>query len=211
MNKKEFYQKIDDYGIDLDQYQIAIGYKTDEMYYRGVYNQDGTWYVYRVGDRNRFSSHVCTNEDDAFDSIYHSLLVDIRRAGLVNKSITEDVIQTPKLVVCDFLQKRFSMSNRVAENTWNDLKTQFDILNEVKYFALNDYFVPDKDCCHIQGYSAQDIYNKTYLTEIGAFGFLIYMRRHPEQAKKYLKDGMPIRIKDAMGYLAKDIGRDDEK
>lgn len=120
------------------------------------------------------------------------------------------VWDTWQKIFCDFLQKRFNMSGKTSENTWNDLKTRFDILNEVKYFALDGHFVPDKDCCNIQGYSAQDIYNKTYLTEIGAFCFLIYMRCHPEQANKYLKDGMPIRIKNGMGYLAKDVGKDDE-
>lgn len=124
-------------------------------------------------------------------NIYNALLVDIRRAGLVNQSITEDVIQTSKSYVCDFLQKKYSISKSDAEGTWEYLLYDFRILNEVKYFALNNDFVPAKNCCKIRGYSAQDIYEKTYLTEIGAYNYLIYLENHPEQSLKNLKNGLP--------------------
>lgn len=191
MNKEEFYKKLQEYGINLDAYQIAIGYKTDEMYYRGIYKDNGKWVAYRVGDRNRVSTSYKENEKDAYQYIYNALLVDIRRAGLVNQSITEDVIQTSKSYVCDFLQKKYSISKSDAEDTWEYLLYDFRILNEVKYFALNNDFVPAKNCCKIRGYSAQDIYEKTYLTEIGAYNYLIYLEKHPEQALKDLKNGLP--------------------
>lgn len=191
MTKEEFYKKLQDYGIDLDRYQIAIGYKTDEMYYRGIYKDNGKWVAYRVGDRNRVSTSYKENEKDAYQYIYNALLVDIRRAGLVNQSITEDVIQTSKSYVCDFLQKKYSISKSDVEDTWKYLLHDFRILNEVKYFVLTNKFVSEKHCVKIRGYSAQDIYKKTYLTEIGAFNYLIYLENHPEQALKSLKNGLP--------------------
>lgn len=191
MNKEEFYKKLQEYGINLDAYQIAIGYKTDEMYYRWIYKDNGKWVAYRVGDRNRVSTSYKENEKDAYQYIYNALLVDIRRAGLVNQSITEDVIQTSKSYVCDFLQKKYSISKSDAEDTWEYLLYDFRILNEVKYFALNNDFVPAKNCYRVEGYSAQDIFEKTYLTEIGAYNYLIYLENHPEQALKNLKNGLP--------------------
>ena len=47
------------------------------------------------------------------------------------------------------------------------------------------------DCYRVEGYSAQDIFEKTYLTEIGAYNYLIYLKEDPEQALKDLKDGLP--------------------
>lgn len=47
------------------------------------------------------------------------------------------------------------------------------------------------DCYRVEGFSAQDIYRKTYLTEIGAYNYLIYLRKYPKQALKDLKDGLP--------------------
>lgn len=183
MNKEEFYKKLQEYGINLDRYQIAIGYKTDEMYYRGIYKNNGKWVAYRIGDRNRVSTSYKENEKDAYQYIYNALLVDIRRAGLVNQSITEDVIQTSKSYVCDFLQKKYSISKSDVEGTWEYLLYDFRILNEVKYFALNNDFVPAKNCCKIRGYSAQDIYNIFNLTAIDSFKYLINLEKEP---KKYL-------------------------
>lgn len=50
--------------------------------------------------------------------------------------------------------------------------------------------MPAKNCCKIRGYSAQDIYEKTYLTEIGAYNYLIYLEKNPEQALENLRKGL---------------------
>lgn len=191
MTKEEFYKKLQEYGIDLDRYQIAIDYKTSEMYYTGIYKDSDKWIVYNVGDRNEVSVFYEGNERTAYMYIYGALLADIENAGFVNRSITRNVIQTSKSYVCDFLQKKYSISKSDAEDSWEYLLYDFRILNEVKYFALNNDFVPTRNCCKIRGYSAQDIYEKTYLTEIGAYNYLIYLEKHPEQALKDLKNGLP--------------------
>ena len=195
MTKEEFLKKLQEYGINLDRYQIAIDYKTREMYYTGIYKDGDKWIVYNVGDRNEVSIFYEGNERTAYMYIYDILFVDIRDAGFINQSITEDVIQTSKSYVCDFLQKKYSISKSDAEGTWEYLLYDFRILNEVKYFALNNDFVPAKNCCKIRGYSAQDIYEKTYLTEIGAYNYLIYLENHPEQALKNLRKGLPRKCK----------------
>lgn len=191
MNEKEFYKRTEDYGINLSLYQIAFGYKTDKMYYAGIYKKGDKWIVYQVGERNEVVILYEGNEDEAYIYIYDILFVDIRDAGFINQSITEKVIQTPKSYVCDFLQKKYNISESDAEDTWNYLLYDFHVLNEVKYFALNNKFVPKDDCYRVEGYSAQDIYEKTYLTEIGAYNYLIYLEKHPEQALKDLKNGLP--------------------
>lgn len=161
------------------------------MYYTGIYKDGDKWIVYNVGDRNEVSIFYEGNERTAYMYIYGALLTDIENAGFVNQSITEDVIQTSKSYVCDFLQKKYSISKSDAEGAWEYLLYDFRILNEVKYFALNNDFVPAKNCCKIRGYSAQDIYEKTYLTEIGAYNYLIYLEKYPEQALKDLNNGLP--------------------
>lgn len=191
MTKEEFYKKLQEYGINLDRYQIAIDYKTREMYYTGIYKDGDKWIVYNVGDRNEVSIFYEGNERTAYMYIYGALLADIENAGFVNQSITEDVIQTSKSYVCDFLQKKYSISKSDAEDTWAYLLHDFRILNEVKYFALNNKFVPEKHCVKIRGYSAHDIYRKTYLTEIGAYNYLIYLEKRPGKALNDLKNGLP--------------------
>ena len=130
--------------------------------------------------------HIC---------IYGTLLADIENAGFVNRSITRNVIQTSKSYVCDFLQKKYSISKSDAEGSWEYLLYDFRILNEVKYFALNNDFVSEKHCVKIRGYSARDIYEKTYLTEIGAYNYLIYLEKNPEQALENLRKGLSRKCK----------------
>ena len=195
MTKEKFYKKLQEYGINLDRYQIAIDYKTREMYYTGIYKDGNKWIVYNVGDRNEVSIFYEGNESTAYMYIYGALLADIENAGFVNRSITRNVIQTLKSYVCDFLQKKYSISKSDAEDTWAYLLHDFRILNEVKYFALNNKFVPEKHCVKIRGYSAQDIYDKTYLTEIGAYKYLIYLEKNPEQALENLRKGLSRKCK----------------
>ena len=195
MTKEEFYKKLQEYGINLDRYQIAIDYKTREMYYTGIYKDSDKWIVYNVGDRNEVSVFYEGNERTAYMYIYGALLADIENAGFVNRSITRNVIQTSKSYVCDFLQKKYSISKSDAEDSWEYLLYDFRILNEVKYFALNNKFVPEKHCVKIRGYSARDIYEKTYLTEIGAYNYLIYLEKNPEQALENLRKGLPRKCK----------------
>lgn len=130
MTKEEFLKKLQEYGIDLDRYQIAVDYKTSEMYYTGIYKDGDKWIVYNVGDRNEISVFYEENERTAYMYIYGALLADIENAGFVNQSITEDVIQTSKSYVCDFLQKKYSISKSDAEDSWEYLLHDFRILNE---------------------------------------------------------------------------------
>ena len=201
MTKKEFYKKLQEYGIVINgyKYQIVIGELRPVSYYLGLYKEDGKWLIYEVGDRGSIVYYYKgTDENEAFDKFYNDILIRLDDLGYMSKSITEDVIQTPKYYVYNFLQKKYNISKSDAEDTWNYLLHDFRILNEVKYFALNDKFVPSNDCYKVEGYSAQDIYEmsqedsfSTHLTEIGAYNYLIYLDKHPEQALKDLKNGLP--------------------
>lgn len=196
MTKNEFLEKMNEYGINLSLFQIALGYKTNVMYYSGVFEKEnGKWAFYTVGDRNTFSILYTGTEENAFQNLYNDLFGQMDLEGYITKSISDKVIETSKGYVCDFLRKKYNISKLDAEDTWNYLLYDFNVLNEVKYFALNNDFVPAKNCCKIRGYSAQDIYEKTYLTEIGAYNYLIYLEKNPEQALKDLKNGLPQKAK----------------
>ena len=135
--------------------------------------------------------HKGSNENEVYDEFYNTVFVRLNIMGFINNGIDKKTVQTPKSYVCDFLQKKYNISKSDAEDTWNYLTYDFHVLNEAKYFALNNKFVPEGDCYRVEGYSAQDIYENTYLTEIGAYNYLIYLDKHPEQALKDLKNGLP--------------------
>ena len=192
MNEKEFLEKMDEYGIKLGKYQIIVDEYMPISYFLGVYKKNEKWLIYEVGERNQVSFLYEENtEDKIFDDFYQAIFGRLGMMGFLNKSITPKVIETSKVYVCDFLQKKYNISKFDAEDTWNYLLYDLHVLNEVKYFALNDKFVPEDDCYRVEGYSAQDIYEKTYLTEIDVYNYLIYLDKHPEQALKDLKNGLP--------------------
>ena len=185
MTEKEFWQKIKNYGINLNLFQIAFGHKTDEMYYSGIFeDKNGKWNFYKVEDRNLVSVRYNGNKDTAIDYLYNSLLAQVWKHGYNSQYITNDVIQTPKFVVCNFLQKKYSISKSEAENIWNYLMRDFDVLNEVKYFALNNKFVPEDDCYKVQGYSAQDVHELLGLNIFDSFIYLIKLEK--DDTSEYL-------------------------
>lgn len=192
MTKNEFLEKMDAYGINLKKYQILVDEYVPVSYYLGIYKKGKEWVIYDVKDRNQvIVLHKGNSENEVYDEFYDTVFVRLNVMGLINNGIDKKTVQTPKSYVCDFLQKKYNISKSDAEDTWNYLMCDFHILNEVKYFALNNEFMPEDDCYRVEGYSAQDIYRKTYLTEIGAYNYLIYLRKHPKQALKNLKDELP--------------------
>lgn len=194
MFKHEFLKKMDEYGINLVDYQIVIDEYVPVSYFLGVCKGKNKWIIYEVGDRNNVDiMYEESSKNKIFDEFYQEVLERLHSLGYVTINISKQVIQTPKSYVCDFLQKKYNISKFDVNDIWNDLKYDFHVLNEVKYFALNGKFVPKDDCYKVEGYSAQDIYEKTYLTEIGAYNYLIYLKEDPEQALKDLKNGLPIK------------------
>lgn len=194
MFKHEFLKKMREYGINLEDYQIVIDEYVPVSYFLGVCKGKNKWIIYEVGDRDNVDiMYEESSKNKIFEEFYQEVLERLHSLGYVTMHISKQVIQTPKKYVCNFLQKKYNISKSDAKDIWNDLKYDFHVLNEVKYFALNDEFVPSNDCYKVEGYSAQDIYEKTYLTEIGAYNYLIYLKEDPEQALKDLKNGLPIK------------------
>ena len=185
MTEKEFWQKIKNYGINLNLFQIAFGHKTYEMYYAGIFkDENGKWNFYKIGDRNYPDVRYTGTKEVAIDKLYNNLLAQMWEHGYNSQYITNNVIQTPIFVVCDFLQKKYDISKSEAENIWNYLLYDFHILNEVKYFVLNNKFVPEDGCYKVQGYSAQDVHKLLGLNIFDSFIYLIKLEK--DDTNEYL-------------------------
>ena len=191
MTKGEFLKKVNNYGIDLDSFFIVIGHEPKWMYYTGIYQDNKDWVIYEVDERNEATVVYKGTEERAFSELYSMLLGRISRQGFVNESITKNVIQTPKQNVDGFLQREYAISKQDAENTWNYVKWDFYVLNELKYFALHNQFVSVDDCYKVYGYSAEDIANELGLNAVDSYKYLIHLEQDPEQALKDLKNGLP--------------------
>lgn len=182
MTKNEFLKKMREYGINLSLFQIALGYKTNVMYYSGIFEKEnGKWVFYKVGDRNTFSVLYTGTEENAFQKLYDDLFGQMDLEGYITKSISDKVIETSYHYVCDFLQKKYNISKSEAENIWKYLSYDFNVLNEVKYFALHGQFVSVDDCYKVHGYSAENIANKLGLNAVDSYKYLINLEKDPDQ------------------------------
>lgn len=187
MTKNEFLKKMREYGIKLGKYQIIVDKYVPVSYYLGVYKKNRKWLIYEVGERNQvFFLYEETSEEKIFDEFYQKVFSRLELIGIMNETIDQKTIETSKAYVCDFLQKKYNISKSEAENIWKYLSYDFNVLNEVKYFALNNKFVPEDDCYKVEGYSAQDVYNIVHkqnsnFTEIDAFKYLINLEKDPDR------------------------------
>ena len=80
----------------------------------------------------------------------------------------------------------------VANKLYDKVSTFPDIFEEFVYWLDHGEFKQD-DPITIDGYTAQNLYENTYLAPIGAFNMLTDLRRTDhDEVLQDLKDGMPI-------------------
>lgn len=191
MKQQEFFQMVDECGIDLNKLSIVIGERCGWEGIHGLYEKDGQWFYYSADGRNHIEEEAMRSEDDAFDAILSKMNVELR--SFTNKFVSREIAKLPKQVVCDFLQKEYSLAPKQTDDAWNYLKQDMHVLFEFKYYVANGMFVPEKHSYKVQGYSAEQLHKTTYLEVLGAFNYLIYLSTKPKEALSNLKNGLPRR------------------
>ena len=191
MTKQEFEHKIDKYGIPMNEIYASVGKQVLTPFTLGIFQEGSEWVVYEVGERNDYHERIRGNENESFDYFFTNLLVRLRLENYVTKYISKQLICTPKETIFSFLRSKYNMNEQVLQQAWDYLKQDFHVLNEVKYYAVNGEFVPEKYAYKVQGYSAQQLFETTYLDVLGGFNYLIYLKRKPKEALADLKAGLP--------------------
>lgn len=73
MKKNELLAWVKNNNVDLKKYDIFIGEKSNVPYSMGCYEENGTWYLYEVGERQNFSIVKEGNEDDVMKYLYFTI------------------------------------------------------------------------------------------------------------------------------------------
>lgn len=156
-----------------------------------ILKEDEQWSVYEVGERNDVELVFSGTEEAAVQELYDIVFYRMRGRKFRNKYITEEVIKTSYDQIADFLKEKYGMDEYGINETWEYLCQDFEVLNEFKYYVLNGEFVPEDICIKRSGYSAQRLFESTYLEQIGAFNYLIFLKNNPQRALERLKAGLP--------------------
>lgn len=92
--------------------------------------------------------------------------------------------------IVEYLMNECSMSEKRARDAYNKLYGQYDILNEFYFYVRNGRFTTFSPIT-VEGISAQQLNESTYLSPVGAYNYLIYLRESPKEALEDLKRGLP--------------------
>lgn len=63
-----------------------------------------------------------SSKNKIFKEFYQEVLERLHSLGYVTINISKQVIQTSEEYVCNFLQKKYNISNFEANDIWKDLK-----------------------------------------------------------------------------------------
>jgi hypothetical protein len=186
----EFIDKMKNYGIPLKLLNIHIN-EINKSSFSTYICKEEKWSIYEVDERNNADLFFSGDEDSAFEKLYGIVFYKMRGLNYRNRYITKEVIETSYDVVATFLKSKYRLDEYEIKETWDYLCQDFEVLNEFKYFVLNSQFVPDDLCVKRSNYSAKQIFESTYLEEIGAYNYLIYLKNSPDRAMERLKAGLP--------------------
>lgn len=178
----KFYCKAMSYGIDVSEFHIATGYLTHDMYYSGVYYNSKQWVKYDIGDRNEvYTLGEYNTAEEAYNALWDTLMGKMWERGYINISIDSNIIQTSKDEVVKWLSKH-GTSYGYAEAIWYEIKQNFGLLNELKYYIKKGKFVRNSDAYKRDGLSVKTIYDTSEYSIASSFLHWLYMG----QKNKYL-------------------------
>ena len=175
------------YGIPLKLLNIHINEINNSSYSTYILKEEEKWSIFEVDERNNADLVFSDDEDSAFQELYEIVFYKMRGLGYRNYYITEDVIKTPYNVIAVFLKSKYGLNEQETRETWGYLCQDFEVLNEFKYYILNNEFVPDDFCIKRSNYSAKQIFESTSLEVIGAYNYLIFLKNNPNEALDKLK------------------------
>lgn len=106
---------------------------------------------------------------------------------LIIRSASETEVENIK----KYISEEFGLKGERLEKAIDKITCYRDICEECLYWINNRCFVPDERCLRIEGFSAKELCEKTYLKPIGAYNYLVSLRHNPQIAIENLKKGLP--------------------
>lgn len=94
-----------------------------------------------------------------------------------------------KTIIKDYLKDKCGLNEYRSEQEYQGLHKHKDLEEEFISYIL-DKWNEDK-LIVVEGYNAKELNEKYPLSMLGAYNYLIYLRKNPEEAKENLRKGLP--------------------
>lgn len=195
MKKEDFIDKINQFGINLDDIKLAI---TPDKFLPGYICcsngvlKSGRYLVFKVRDDGEYDILYHGKEDIIWDKFYNLVFTQLKEYGYINNKITRKIIEVNNTKVIDYLMNTYGLSEKRAVQSLAKLKTNFRVFNEFKYYMINSYFIASEMAVSIEGYTAQRLFetSKMKLNVLGSYNYLLYLETEPKEALKDLGHGL---------------------
>ena len=92
--------------------------------------------------------------------------------------------------ILNYFTKELQCSEEVASAMLDNLKSQEDIYREFLYWFQHKAF-PNESYVVIDGYTAQGLFERFDIMEIGAFNLMVSLRTDHDEALEYINQGLP--------------------
>lgn len=158
------------------------------------YYQDcgGNWVVFVTDDDRGIedTNRICRSEEEAIQTVYE-LAESYNFSNLTSQILDNFGEKIPSLIT--YLNREYDYTASKAQKAIDYLLQEKYIAFEFLYYVEHGEFVPDCFACNFSGYTAKDIYHETELTILGAFNYMVYLKKKPHEAVNNLKKGLPMR------------------
>lgn len=158
-------------------------------YYQSL---NGTYVVFVTDSERGLVSHKikCGSEEEAVTK----MLEFVDREKYINLCReTLDHYEEKLPMILSYLEQEYGYGEEKAREAVEYLKQSEYTAFEFAHYVERGEFVPDRYAEYRSGYTAERIYRETGQTVLGAFNYMVYLKRKPEEALEYLKKGLPRR------------------
>lgn len=93
--------------------------------------------------------------------------------------------------ILGYFENDLHCSTAQAERMLNELKKHEDIWREFCHWFSTKKFTDNKTCIREKGYSAEELFEKFDIYEVGAFNLLVSLRDNSQETEEYIKKGLP--------------------
>lgn len=177
-------------NVTPDNDSYSISHSTDAFGY--YHHSNGKWIVF-VTDSERgveLTSFECVSENEALVKVF-DLAESNNFSDLCKKTIAGFKEKEP--IIISYLMKEYNYSERKADKALAYLKQNKFVAFEFLYYVEKGVFVPSKYATEYYGYTVEKLSERDDLNLLGAFNYLVYLQKKPDEALANLKKGLPRR------------------
>lgn len=158
----------------------------------GYYPYNDTWRVF-ITDEERGLELTTSDFSDEESAIKYLIELCENQAFFHYRSESIANFEEKETIIFNHLQAEYGYSPLKAKKAVMYLLQVKVIAFEYSYFIEHGEYVPDKFASNFGGYTAKRIHGETRLTVLGAFNYMVYIKKNREEALSNLRKGLPIR------------------